>query len=51
MEGHPDHFFLATYLAKHKLAPVNGYIELPDRPGLGLVLDESRIETRVNIEF
>lgn len=22
LEGHPDHFFLATYLAKHKLAPI-----------------------------
>ncbi|HEX5765787.1 MAG TPA: tryptophan halogenase family protein [Woeseiaceae bacterium] len=22
VEGHPDHFFLATYLAKHKLAPI-----------------------------
>ncbi|WDD98017.1 tryptophan halogenase family protein [Thalassomonas actiniarum] len=22
VEGHPDHFFLASYLAKHKLAPI-----------------------------
>ena len=22
VEGHPDHFFLATYLAKHKLSPI-----------------------------
>ncbi len=22
VEGHPDHFFLATYLAQHKLAPI-----------------------------
>ena len=32
-------FFLKT-----KIAPVNGYIELPQQPGLGLEIDESLVE-------
>ena len=31
---------------KHRIEPVNGYIDLPDRPGLGLELDEAVIESR-----
>lgn len=31
---------------KHRIEPVEGHIELPDRPGLGLILDEDTIESR-----
>jgi len=31
------------YFEKHKLTPVNGRIALPDRPGFGIELDESKI--------
>jgi len=34
---------------KHKLEPVNGYIELPKRPGLGLELNEDSIESMEEI--
>ena len=34
---------------KHKLEPVNGYIELPDVPGLCTELDEEVIESREEI--
>jgi len=28
---------------KHQLKPVDGMLELPDRPGFGIELDESKI--------
>jgi L-alanine-DL-glutamate epimerase-like enolase superfamily enzyme len=32
---------------KHQLTPVDGMLKLPDRPGFGIELDESKIqETR-----
>jgi len=31
------------YFEKHQLTPVNGKIALPDRPGFGIELDESKI--------
>ena len=31
--------------------PENGDIEVPDLPGLGLVLDESKIESREDVSF
>jgi L-alanine-DL-glutamate epimerase-like enolase superfamily enzyme len=34
---------------KHKLEPVNGYIELPKGPGLGMELDEDAIESSEEI--
>jgi L-alanine-DL-glutamate epimerase-like enolase superfamily enzyme len=37
---------LHQQLLKHPLHPVNGYIERPDHPGMGMELDEERIETR-----
>jgi L-alanine-DL-glutamate epimerase-like enolase superfamily enzyme len=36
---------------EHKLEPVNGYIELPTAPGLGMELDEDAIEEREEITF
>jgi len=30
-------------IEKYQLTPVNGRIALPDRPGFGIVLDESKI--------
>ena len=35
------------HFEKHQMTPVNGHIELPDRPGFGIELDESRILSRV----
>jgi L-alanine-DL-glutamate epimerase-like enolase superfamily enzyme len=34
------------FFEKHQPTPVNGRIELPDRPGFGIELDESKIESR-----
>jgi L-alanine-DL-glutamate epimerase-like enolase superfamily enzyme len=34
------------YFEKHAPVPVNGMIELPDRPGFGIEFDESRVESR-----
>lgn len=52
---------MVEYLIRHQPAkqffhapvyePQNGMVALPELPGLGLVLDESRIETRIDIEF
>ncbi|MBD3183618.1 mandelate racemase/muconate lactonizing protein [Candidatus Poribacteria bacterium] len=36
---------------KHKLLPINGYIQLPERPGLGMELDEDAIESREEIKM
>jgi L-rhamnonate dehydratase len=36
---------------KHKLEPVNGYIELPTTPGLCMELDEGAVESQDKIEF
>jgi len=36
---------------KHKLGPVNGYIELPKEPGLSMELDESAIESKEEVKF
>lgn len=36
---------------QHRIEPVDGFIELPDRPGLGLVLDEDVIESRQEVQF
>ena len=40
-----NQFFLA-----HKLLPQNGVLSLPAQPGLGMDLDEARIESMVEIE-
>ncbi len=34
------------FFEKHQLRPVNGKIALPERPGFGIELDESRMENR-----
>jgi L-rhamnonate dehydratase len=39
-------FFLAT-----PLKPVNGIVTLPSTPGLGMELDEGKIETREELDF
>jgi L-alanine-DL-glutamate epimerase-like enolase superfamily enzyme len=31
--------------------PEGGDIRLPDLPGLGLVIDEGKVESRTNVEF
>jgi L-alanine-DL-glutamate epimerase-like enolase superfamily enzyme len=35
---------------KHQLRPANGLFELPDRPGFGIELEESRIEKQTLVE-
>ena len=42
----PDkqHFFQTVY------EPVDGYLTLPDAPGLGSQLDEKKIDSRENIK-
>lgn len=39
----------ANVFMKHKIEPVNGYIELPTAPGLSMELDEDAIESREEI--
>lgn len=34
------------FFEAHQLTPVNGFIELPDRPGFGIEFNQSRIEKR-----
>ena len=34
---------------KHKLEPFNGYIDLPNRPGLGMELDEDSIDSMASL--
>jgi L-alanine-DL-glutamate epimerase-like enolase superfamily enzyme len=36
---------------KHQLRPEGGRIRLPDRPGFGIELDESRIEKRTLVQW
>ncbi len=36
---------------KYKIEPVNGYFDLPTRPGLGLELDEEVVESREAVVF
>lgn len=31
------------HFEKHEVAPINGFFELPDRPGFGIELDESKV--------
>jgi L-alanine-DL-glutamate epimerase-like enolase superfamily enzyme len=38
------HGRLSNVFLKHKLEPVNGYIDLPTTPGLNMELDESGLE-------
>jgi L-rhamnonate dehydratase len=40
-----QHFFKPDYF------PVNGQVRIPDLPGLGLVLDETKIQLREKLEF
>jgi len=44
--GEREKFFF-----KHKLGPVNGYIELPKEPGLSMELDESAIESKEEVKL
>lgn len=39
------------HFEKYPLIPVNGHLELPERPGFGIVLDEDKIATREIIEI
>lgn len=44
--GQRDNVFL-----QHKIEPVDGYIDLPPGPGLGVILDERAIEQREAVQF
>ena len=46
-----QHGARGNFFLKHKLQPVNGYIDLPTVPGLCMDLDESVIESRQEIIF
>jgi L-alanine-DL-glutamate epimerase-like enolase superfamily enzyme len=39
------------FFLKHPLKPVNGEIILPTRPGIGMELDEGKIERREEMAF
>jgi L-alanine-DL-glutamate epimerase-like enolase superfamily enzyme len=38
------------FFLKHKLAPVGGYIEIPQTPGTGLEIDESLVEDEIILD-
>jgi L-rhamnonate dehydratase len=38
------------YFLKHKVAPVDGYIEVPQTPGMGLEIDESLVEDEIILD-
>jgi L-alanine-DL-glutamate epimerase-like enolase superfamily enzyme len=37
---------IGQHFYTHKIEPVNGYIDLPTRPGIGIELDEAAIQSR-----
>ncbi|MDF1512637.1 MAG: enolase C-terminal domain-like protein [Anaerolineae bacterium] len=39
------------FFLKFPIQPVNGFVELPERPGLGMELDEAKIESREEISI
>ena len=39
------------FFLKDPLRPVNGLVEVPRRPGIGMELDESKIEERVELHW
>ncbi len=39
------------YFLKYPVKPVNGYVNLSDRPGIGMELDEAKIQERREITF
>ncbi|NLS78462.1 MAG: mandelate racemase/muconate lactonizing protein [Chloroflexi bacterium] len=46
-----QHGTVGQVFLKHKIAPANGYIELPAEPGLAMALDESVITSREEVRF
>lgn len=44
-----QHGLRGQVFLRHRIQPQDGYIALPDRPGLGLELDDSMIETRESL--
>jgi L-alanine-DL-glutamate epimerase-like enolase superfamily enzyme len=41
----------AQHFFKHKIAPVEGHIALPEAPGMSIELDEDAIESRTELEL
>ncbi len=39
------------FFLKHPLKPVNGFVTLPTTPGIGMDLDDAKIETRQEVTF
>jgi L-rhamnonate dehydratase len=39
------------FFLKRRIEPVNGVIQVPDDPGLGMTLDEDRIEERRELRW
>lgn len=46
-----QHGLVGQFFLKHKIVPVNGYIELPTGPGMSMELDESVIESREELDL
>ncbi len=44
-----QHGLVGQHFYTYKIEPVNGVIVPPDQPGLGIVIDESRVEERVEL--
>ena len=39
------------FFLRSQIRPVNGMVAVPDEPGLGMTLDESKIETRRELHW
>jgi len=39
------------HFEKHELRPVNGMIDLPERPGFGIEIDDSKVDRRTQLKF
>jgi L-alanine-DL-glutamate epimerase-like enolase superfamily enzyme len=39
------------FFLKHPLKPVNGHVTLPTTPGIGMELDEAKIQDRREVSF
>ena len=45
------HNDVLQHFLKHPLRPVDGFVEVPTRPGIGMELDEAKIEERSELRW
>ena len=45
------HNDVLQHFLKYPLRPVDGFVEVPTAPGIGMELDEAKIEERVELRW